>query len=313
MQTTRSSPSPNGRLRNDYRRSANRATNRRDAPLLDAPRTVTSVGTGPNMPAYRGVDTRPRPPPACARPHPVRGRAHWELSSPTTTSRSSRPPTRPLPPGPLTRRWNCQYTSFMTTTDRTQPPAFCQYAAGECDQSFARQLQHTGIFLYPSDPPQIAATVETAARNLRKQYPSKSWITWKDFQTAGQIIFCAICKSCRFAQSVIADVTTLNFNLMFEIGFCLGLGVPVVPIRDTTFVRHRRVFDQLGLLDVIGYVDFQNADGLATALADRLPVEALPLPSVTRNYNEPVYVLKAPIKTEGEVRLMSALKKSALN
>ena len=32
-----------------------------------------------------------------------------------------------------------------------------------------------------------------------------------------------------------------------------------------------------------------------------------------RNYNEPVYVLKAPIKTEGEVRLMSALTNSALN
>ena len=201
----------------------------------------------------------------------------------------------------------------MTDTDRPQPPTFCQYADGECDQSFANQPHRTGIFLYPSDPPQIADTVEAAAKKLRKRFPEQTWLTWRDFQTAGQIIFCAICKSCRFAQYVIADVTTLNFNLMFEIGFSLGLGVAVVPIRDTTFARHRRLFDQLGLLDVIGYLDFQNADGLAESLAAHLPIDALALPPTTRNYNEPVYVLKAPIKTEGEVRLMSALTNSALN
>ena len=46
----------------------------------------------------------------------------------------------------------------------------------------------------------------------------------RDFHTTGQIVFCAICKSCRFADVVVADVTTLNFNLMFEIGFALALG-----------------------------------------------------------------------------------------
>ncbi len=197
--------------------------------------------------------------------------------------------------------------------DRYQPPSFCQYANGECDQSFANPPRSTGIFLYPSDPTQIADTIEIAAKNLQQRFPERTWLTWRDFHTAGQLVFCAICKSCRFAQYVIADVTTLNFNLMFEIGFSLGLGVAVVPIRDTTFARHRRVFDQLGLLDVIGYVDFQNAAELEESLADLLPIDALPVPAITRNHNEPVYVLKAPIKTEGEVRLMSALTNSALN
>ena len=33
----------------------------------------------------------------------------------------------------------------------------------------------------------------------------------------------------RFTRLVVADVTTLNFNLMFEIGFAIGPGLPVCP------------------------------------------------------------------------------------
>ena len=57
MQTTRRSSSSNGRLRNDRRRLADSATNRRDTALLDVPRSATSAGVGSNVPAYRRVDT----------------------------------------------------------------------------------------------------------------------------------------------------------------------------------------------------------------------------------------------------------------
>ena len=201
----------------------------------------------------------------------------------------------------------------MSAEDRQQPPAFCQYAGGECDQSFAGQAPANGIFLYPSDPPQIAETLESAVEKLRTSRQDENWLTWRDFHTTGQIVFCAICKSCRFADVVVADVTTLNFNLMFEIGFALGLGLPVIPIRDTTFVRDRKSLDQLGLLDVIGYVDFQNADGLVEALNNRLPVQPIPFPAVAQNLHAPIFALKSPIQIEAEVRLMSALKASVLN
>ena len=220
----------------------------------------------------------------------------------------------PRPPARQNEPFNHRLLGIdMSNTDRQQPPTFCQYADGECDQSFAGQDSTSGIFLYPSDPPQIAETVEAAVEKLKTLRPSETWLAWRDFSTAGQIVFCTICKSCRFADVLVADVTTLNFNLMFEIGFGLGLGLPVVPIRDTTFARDRKSFDQLGLLDVIGYVDFQNADGLAAALHHRLPVQPMPVPAVTQSHRAPLYVLKSHIPTEGEVRLMSALKKSAVN
>lgn len=56
---------------------------------------------------------------------------------------------------------------------------------------------------------------------------------------------------------MIADVTSLNLNLMFEIGFALGLELPVLLIRDPSFLRDTRQFAELGMFDTIRYLDFQ--------------------------------------------------------
>lgn len=192
------------------------------------------------------------------------------------------------------------------------PPGFCQYAGGPCDQDFRGTSTRRGVILYPSEPTTIAGTIESAATILKRAGPGVRWDTWKDFQSTGQIVFCSICKAMRFADYIVADVTTLNFNLLFEIGFALGLGLPVVPIRDTTIIRDKREFDEVGLLDTMGYLDFQNAEELAHGLLERLPTAPIPAPPAALNREAPLYVLKGPIETEGAVRLMSTLKKSAL-
>ncbi len=200
----------------------------------------------------------------------------------------------------------------MSLFELIKPPGFCQYAGGPCDERFESTPIVRGAVLYPSQPAPIAATIEAAVGRLRRDQPMIAWKTWKEFQVAGQVIFCSICKSMRFSDVVIADVTTLNFNLLFEIGFAIGLGLPVIPIRDSTFVRDKREFEELGLLDTIGYLDFQNSEGLAALIANNPSPQALPkLPSAL-NRDAPIYVLKGHIETEGEVRLMSTLKKSAL-
>src|SRR5262249_2434043 len=87
-----------------------------------------------------------------------------------------------------------------------------------------------------------------------------------------------------------------------------------VPIRDTSFARDQKAFDELGLLDTFGYLDYQNAGELADNLRERISTAAVPalgtLPQ--ENRDQPLYVVKSHILNEGMVRLMSALKKSGL-
>lgn len=190
------------------------------------------------------------------------------------------------------------------------PPEYCQYVDGSCDQNFSSTTPCDAVFLFPSAPPQIAATIESAKQKLELKSGGRTWKSWRELPIAGRIIFCEVCKASRFANTVIADVTTLNFNLLFEIGFSIGLGIPVIPIRDTTYIASKRDFDELGLLDTLGYLDFTNAEELASGLPERLPGAAFPAPLVKEYKETPLYVLKGPINTEGAVQLMSTLKKS---
>jgi hypothetical protein len=200
----------------------------------------------------------------------------------------------------------------MANVPITSSDFYCEYAAGWCDQDLTNLETTAGVLLYPSRPGQIAATIEAAAPLLRQRSPGAIWKTWREFGSTGQVVFCSICKNMRSADVVVADVTTLNFNLLFEVGYAIGLGKPIVPIRDTTIETNQSDFRELGLLDTVGYLDFQNAESLARGILDRLPIEPLAPPRVEVNRDSPLYLLKAHIPTEGDVRLTSTLKKSAL-
>jgi hypothetical protein len=197
------------------------------------------------------------------------------------------------------------------------PPSLCEYSNGPCDQTFKDAQHSDGLFLYPSEPEVIAVTIEEAAKLLQSTAGyvlagPRQWRTWKEIGAQGQIIFCRICKAMRFAGLIVADVTTLNFNLMFEIGYALGLGVPVLPIRDTTYVEDDKLFAQVGMIDILGYVDFQNSSELAGTVMRRLNQEPVfPQPPAI-NREQPIFLMKSHLQNEGSVRLMSALKKSGL-
>lgn len=193
-----------------------------------------------------------------------------------------------------------------------QPPLYCEYAAGPCDQSFDDAPRSHGLFLYPSEPQIIANTIESAVLELSRVASEKNWTSWKHLGITGQIIFCQICKALRFTELVIADVTTLNFNVLFEIGYALGLGLPVVPVRDTSYIRDQKVFDELGILDNLGYIDFHNSQELVEALLKRGQTKPQSLQNSPLNKEQPLYLMKSHVQTEGMVRLMSALKKSGL-
>ena len=192
------------------------------------------------------------------------------------------------------------------TPDSLTPPSYCAYAGGPCDQNFSVIDRVDGLFLFGSKPPEIASTIEAAVQKLKGG--QGTWASWQDFDIAGQMVFCEICRRMRGASTVYADVTALNFNLLFEIGFAIGLDLPVRPIRDASFVRDRRAFEALGVLDTFGYLDFTNAGELATGVRDAGPGRPLG-PVVPREYREtPIYLLRGPLDTDGVVKLLSVLR-----
>jgi len=106
-----------------------------------------------------------------------------------------------------------------------QQPVYCQYPAGPCDQPFLNLEGPDAFFLYPSKHEFISGTIEEAIRVIRLDQPNLKLLSWKEMGIAGRIIFCRVCQTLRFARVAVTDVTDLNFNLLFEIGYALGLGL----------------------------------------------------------------------------------------
>ena len=195
----------------------------------------------------------------------------------------------------------------------TETPSYCQYSSGPCDQSFEGIAATDVYFFYSSKPEVIASTIEEGAEILRSREPSLLVKTWREMPISGQLIFCQICKAQRFTKVAVVDVTTMNFNLMFEIGYALGLGIPVIPIRDTTCTLDSQEFESLGLIDTLGYLDFQNSEELAAKLPAAIKNASIPITTTfAPNREQPCYLLRSPIPTNGLVKVMSAVKKSGL-
>lgn len=143
--------------------------------------------------------------------------------------------------------------------------------------------------------------------------PSLKVKTWQNMSIHGQLIFCEICKAQRFTKVAVVDVTTMNFNLMFELGYALGLGIPVIPIRDTTCTLDSKEFESLGLIDTLGYLDFQNSEELAEKLPAALRKASIPITTTfPPNREQPCYLVRSPIVTNGLVKILSVVKKSGL-
>ena len=60
-------------------------------------------------------------------------------------------------------------------------PEFCQFVNGACAADLSNLQYSYALFLYPSNPPAIAATIESAAIILRTRLPGKV-LTWRDLR-----------------------------------------------------------------------------------------------------------------------------------
>jgi hypothetical protein len=189
---------------------------------------------------------------------------------------------------------------------------YCEYIKSACTELEDSDSKLKGFFIYPSLPTHLSQTVATAVRELKKHSSDSQWKSWEDLSTAGQIIFCQVCKAINDSDFIVANITTLNFNIMFEIGYAIGLNKPVIPVRDTTYIKDEDFFNELGIFDVLGYEDFQNSQQLRKIVTKNKNLSPLKLANYTIDKQHPTYLVKSPHNSDGSVRLLSELKKSAL-
>lgn len=166
------------------------------------------------------------------------------------------------------------------------------------------------LYAYPSSPAKVGEVIEATVGGLQDR--TLDLHTWKDHETPGEFISDGVLTRIDDAEVLIADITRLNFNVTFEIGYALGQGKVVIPTINTSLTPPLKEIARLGMFDSLVFQKYQNSQELGKVLRG-LPASTPPrFPQAEVDFGAPVYVLNLNNRTDMAVRLVARIKKSRI-
>ena len=180
-------------------------------------------------------------------------------------------------------------------------------------------MNHTipkAFFAYPSSPPTLQEPIQKAVQRLNVQ-GHVAIRTWEDCSIGGNFIINTICREIDEADLFLADLTGLNANVMFELGYAIARKKRVWLIFDETYTEGKNMFNQLKVLTTVGYVSCCNSDDIVSAFYKENPVADLENtifhtaiePGLKPGGYHSILHLKSQHENEAAVRVSNLLQK----
>lgn len=175
----------------------------------------------------------------------------------------------------------------------------------------AEEPSASAFVAFPADPPQLGECIERAIRTANDARNELRFRAWPEHDIAGRPLTRPVLGGIKEAPLVVADVTSLNFNVTYEIGFAIGVRKRAYLIRNASLEDDKREFSKVGIFDTLGYVSYEDSRALSNRLlsiSDQAPLEVQhPL-----DRKAPVYLLETPVRGDVMTRITSRVKKARL-
>lgn len=173
------------------------------------------------------------------------------------------------------------------------------------------QDQLSGFAAYPSALQEVRETLQRLPDQLRDQRVPVHVQIWENRDIAGYCLVDPILEEIAKADFLLADITRLNFNVVYEVGYAMAKGKRVVLLRNKAIRKQDELMRQLGLFDTVGYQEYQNSLDLCAYLKDLNSIRPLRVPERKKANNRPFFIVWPTERTESEILLQSRLKKQA--
>ena len=121
------------------------------------------------------------------------------------------------------------------------------------------------FFAYPADPAAVGQVVDTAAENVRTRSGTNDLVTWRHLDVCGHFVADQVLGHIEKKAVLIADITRLNFNVLYEIGFAIGQSKPVFIVKNGALTVEDVPLSELGIFDTIGYSAYSNSEVLRSS------------------------------------------------
>jgi hypothetical protein len=169
----------------------------------------------------------------------------------------------------------------------------------------------SAFIAFPASPPQIGETVRETINKVRTSKPSLTLHSWEANDIAGRCLVDPIVEKIVEADLVVADISKLNFNVVYEIGFAIGKNKRAFLLKNKAIRGDDRLTREVGIFDTIGYFSYANSHDLSKAISELKDLTPLPVHKSIENKTAPVYLITPREKTESEIRIFSRVKKEA--
>ncbi|MCV0437082.1 MAG: nucleoside 2-deoxyribosyltransferase [Hydrogenophaga sp.] len=166
-----------------------------------------------------------------------------------------------------------------------------------------------GFFAYASSPVEIGQTIERAIDEGRKVSGGVIVKTWTALDIVGHFISTEVLNDIESADFVVADITELNFNVAYEIGYAIGKSKRVLLVKNKAIQPRGMKISDVGIFDTLGYKEYQNSAEMALILQNATSSKPLDV-SALLNIKAPVYLIDTPNKTDWSSRIVSRIKKA---
>ncbi|MBX3239024.1 MAG: hypothetical protein KIT80_09605 [Chitinophagaceae bacterium] len=179
--------------------------------------------------------------------------------------------------------------------------------------------QTKAFFAYGSETPSCGEFIEEAIKEINQNTHPVRIKSWKELSVGGNFLISAILREIESSDIFCCDVTNLNENVLFELGFAIARNKPVWIIQDITISSSFQKFKEFILLNNVGYINYTSTKNIVTDFLDKKQyafakplLESIPIESPVKEKPKLLFYLKSQIDNNYNQYIVNSIEESKI-
>lgn len=172
----------------------------------------------------------------------------------------------------------------------------------------------TGFFAYSSKLASCGQSIEPAIQEINRGSVTRLQ-SWKELNVNGIFVIDPILYAIDQADYFCADLTGLNDNVLFELGYAIAKRKPIWLLLDSSITKAQTRYKQFGLLTNVGYRAYTNSNTIIQSFYADQPYEKTHdiltdyiKNTTANNEGTPILLLKGQIDTNYSRTIINSIR-----
>lgn len=168
------------------------------------------------------------------------------------------------------------------------------------------------FYAYSSQKRDLVEDIKIAVNKINEN-KSVNITTWEELSVGGKFIPKEILRSIDECDLFICDLTYLNYNVLYELGYAISKGKKLWITLNSSHHNATLNYRSFTLLSTVGHVRYQNSKDIVDAFFSEVPYEYSNKPDITLNSGDisrHLIYMKCATNTNASSKVTTAIEKS---